>query len=638
MNAEEETVTGYGDEFECIPVPMEANVAHMKSDVVPDTRNVTKSMIRNRNTKPRFPLQCLNNIMDFNGCVQRIDAINESINAVLVANTNNASPENSATETVFQCAISESVLYPDCSHLNTTSIDTCPLENLYSEREQLYGRIDKIQKSLKRKQSKMALMKPHPKSRGLIDSGASMSISGQISHFAHIDYSKPVSVKVADGKALPGNAYFGTLHPNKLGLSRAIFHPRVSHFLLSTSELKKIGLTTVFSPTIGDHIAREKTHEIFYMHKDEKTGLPTVDVGFQDTYTVSAEEGQGMTSEARAMHVDFSRKSGISRLRLHQRMGHISLPGVVIRCPACDLAKSKGAHHGHTRPPENRPSSFNDEVHWDFVGPYEPDAWGNRWLLNSIDAHTRWSESYICQTRDQCGDRLRAWAGRNSIPRSVRTDNAPEFKGPKGPWKKAAAQFSPPVRCDFSPPYEPSENGLVERFNQSSANGIRSMLVGCDRRLWSYAAKAYSYIANRLPKQKTDSPFVRRYKRAPTLYHLRRFGCLAYCKIYQPDGKLADRFARGVFLGYGDENSTYLVGMWVKDKRTKSKNRFVVVESKVVKFDESILIANIDSLRPESTKIETAYPDPHALNDGDAPAPSVPAVLQLQRGLSGSET
>ena len=62
--------------------------------------------------------------------------------------------------------------------------------------------------------------------------------------------------------------------------------------------------------------------------------------------------------------------------------------------------------------------------------------------------------------------------------------------------------------------------------------------------------------------------------------------------------KLRPRFKKAVFLGYNDVSSSWKVGTFVEDERFKSQVRFAVYETRDVKFCESVLIDNVDSLRP----------------------------------------
>jgi len=51
-------------------------------------------------------------------------------------------------------------------------------------------------------------------------------------------------------------------------------------------------------------------------------------------------------------------------------------------------------------------------------------------------------------------------------------------------------------------PYQPQMNGVVERFMDSLQTGIKTMLVGVDKRVWCFAAQYFGAIWNRVGRKK----------------------------------------------------------------------------------------------------------------------------------------
>ena len=86
------------------------------------------------------------------------------------------------------------------------------------------------------------------------------------------------------------------------------------------------------------------------------------------------------------------------------------------------------------------------------------------------------------------------------------------------------------------------------------------------------------------------------------------------------DGPLADANYPGVFLGYGRENSTFLVGRWKPDGRARDGVKFGVEENATIsKWFESILIHNIDDLKTETVTVPLKrYLDGGGLGDLDS--------------------
>ena len=80
----------------------------------------------------------------------------------------------------------------------------------------------------------------------------------------------------------------------------------------------------------------------------------------------------------------------------------------------------------------------------------------------------------------------------------------------------------------------------------------------------------------------------------------KRFGCLAYSKIMVPNGPLANKAEKCIFLGMAPESSAWLLGTFRKDTRTKGGLRFIVIESKSARFAPSVLVDSLDRLRPDN--------------------------------------
>ena len=177
-------------------------------------------------------------------------------------------------------------------------------------------------------------------------------------------------------------------------------------------------------------------------------------------------------------------------------------------------------------------------------------------------------------------------------------------------------------------------NGKVERWNRTQGGLIRASLVGVDRRVWDHCSRFVSYVYNRTERRTLGkkSPYFMKNGREPSKHHWKRFGCLAYSKIHTNIPHDADRFERGIFLGYHEVNSTYLIGVWRSDNRTRAGHRFTVLEQKTAKFDESILVSNVDHLRPSSQGTYVPFSLPEQLTLSEVPDEPVDVGPDLQPG------
>lgn len=444
----------------------------------------------------------------------------------------------------------------------------------------------------------------------IVDSGATHHVCPDPSMFESFDPRRKAYISVADRK-LKEPAVVGRFRPNNLHLVEGLYHPHIHKFLLSVDKLtEESGLEIIFRRGASE-ILDPDTGEKWKISKSEAGNLPSASLNFYEDASVRISVSEMVRGA----------KNDAEKLRVHERIGHLHVPGLAVKCPACDLAKAQGVSHAGERPPEHKPSRDNEQVDFDFTGLYDPDFWGNRWCLTAKDHYSKWSENFVCKQKSETGRCLRDFCNKHGPPARVRSDNAPEFKQPGSSWKVECARQTPKILPTFSAPYEPAENGSVERQNRVVQDNMRALLVGVDRRMWGYAAKTQAYTWNRLPRKTEVSPFEKKFGREPRVSHFRRFGCLAYAKKYVKVGKLDSRFRRGIFLGYGEENSTWLVGTWVDNKTTRTGKKFEVLETKCCKFDESILISDVDKLL--SPGVMVTYPDPKTLCETVLDDPSV---------------
>ena len=83
------------------------------------------------------------------------------------------------------------------------------------------------------------------------------------------------------------------------------------------------------------------------------------------------------------------------------------------------------------------------------------------------------------------------------------------------------------IQQETSAPYTPHQNGNAERFNRTTIEKVRVVLLdsGFDKSFWNYAVDYCSYVRNRLPCQPHGrTPYEMVYNRKPSVEHLRIFG------------------------------------------------------------------------------------------------------------------
>jgi hypothetical protein len=86
----------------------------------------------------------------------------------------------------------------------------------------------------------------------------------------------------------------------------------------------------------------------------------------------------------------------------------------------------------------------------------------------------------------------------------------------------------------------------------------------------------------------------------------RRFGSLTYY-LNEPREKVKKlelKYTKAVFLGFQGDSSSWLMGHWNEDARTKSGSRWTETWSKDCKFLENVMVRHLDQLRPTDKTLD----------------------------------
>ena len=122
----------------------------------------------------------------------------------------------------------------------------------------------------------------------------------------------------------------------------------------------------------------------------------------------------------------------------------------------------------------------------------------------------------------------------------------------------------------LSAPYNPEQNGVAERRNQSLMEKARCLLLqsGLPTSFWAEAVNAPNYLHSRCPSRRLGgkTPNEIRIGKPPDVNNLRRFGSKVYV-MYRNTGrsKLDARSREDIFVGYTEETKGYRV--WIPGER-----------------------------------------------------------------------
>ena len=179
---------------------------------------------------------------------------------------------------------------------------------------------------------------------------------------------------------------------------------------------------------------------------------------------------------------------------------------------------------------------------------------GTSYFISFIDDSTRKVWAYPARTKDRVLSIFQEWLAMDENLfgrklRCLRTDNGGELKSNE--FIKFCQQRA--IRHDYTSPYNPEQNEIVERMNQTIQEWIVSMLQHSDG-FWTEALQTTVNIINMSPSRPLGLRMPQELWTGckPNYEKLRIFGCEAHTLIPKDDRcKLEPRSKKCVFLGYG---------------------------------------------------------------------------------------
>ncbi|CAI5989760.1 unnamed protein product [Closterium sp. NIES-65] len=231
-------------------------------------------------------------------------------------------------------------------------------------------------------------------------------------------------------------------------------------------------------------------------------------------------------------------------------------------CEPCLLGKSARKPFPHEA---SRALGPLDEVHMDLWGPVRtPSLGGAVYVLSLIDNFTRrvWSfplpnkeSAIVAKVLRQCHKDVELECGRKL--KAVRSDRGGEFLGEAvKAWK---AEFG--IKTQLSVADTPQQNGVVERWHRTMAEGIRTLLVdsGLPARLWGEALMWVVWVKNRVTHSALPAsitPMEAWSGQKPHVGMARIWGCMGSVMLHghEKGGKLDARAVMCVCVGVDMES------------------------------------------------------------------------------------
>jgi transposase InsO family protein len=233
-------------------------------------------------------------------------------------------------------------------------------------------------------------------------------------------------------------------------------------------------------------------------------------------------------------------------------------------CSACQAGIQVGTHHPHKNiMMTDRPLEL---LHMDLFGPIAYISIdGSKYCLVIVDDYSRFTWVFFLQEKSQTQETLKGFLRRAQNEfglriKKIRSDNGTEFKNSQ----IEGFLEDEGIKHEFSSPYTPQQNGVVERKNRTLLDMARTMLNEYKTldRFWAEAINTACYSINRLYLHRIlkKTSYELLIGKKPNVSYFRVFGSKFFILIKRGrKSKFAPKAVDGFLLGYDSNTRAYRV-------------------------------------------------------------------------------
>jgi transposase InsO family protein len=370
---------------------------------------------------------------------------------------------------------------------------------------------------------------------------------------------------------------------NEHSISNVFLVESLGYNLLSVSQLCNMGYNCLFTNVDVSVFRRSDGSLAFKGVLDDKLYL--VDFAKEEVgldACLIAKTSMGWLWHRRLAHVGMK---NLHKLLKGEHM--IGLTNVQFEkdrpCAACQVGKQVGSsHHIKNVMTTSRPLEM---LHMDLFGPVTYlSIGGSKYGLVIVDDFSRFTWVFFLQDKSETQGTLERFLRRaqNEFElkvKKIRSDNGSEFKN------LLVEEYleEEGIKHEFSAPYTPQQNGVVERKNMTLIDMARTMLgeFKTPERFWSEAVNTACHAINRVYLhrllKKTSYELLTGNK--PNVSYFRVFGSKCYIIVKKGrNSKFTPKAVEGFLLGYDSNTKAY---------RVFNKSSGLVEVSSDVVFDET---------------------------------------------------
>jgi transposase InsO family protein len=233
-------------------------------------------------------------------------------------------------------------------------------------------------------------------------------------------------------------------------------------------------------------------------------------------------------------------------------------------CSACQAGKQVGTHHPHKNIiTTDMPLKL---LHMDLFGPITYISIGKRkYCLVIVDDYSRFTWVFFLHEKSQTQGTLKGFLRRAQNEFGLRIKKIRSYNGTEVKHSQIEGFLEDEgIKHEFSSPYTPQQNGVVERKNRTLLDMARTILDEYKTldRFWAEAINTACYSINRLYLhrilKKTSYELLTGKK--PNVSYFRVFGSKCFILIKRVrKSKFAPKVVEGFLLGYDSNTRAYRV-------------------------------------------------------------------------------
>lgn len=350
--------------------------------------------------------------------------------------------------------------------------------------------------------------------------------------------------------------FTGTINGHEITLKRVLYSKEINKNLISGIELAKDGIdASIKHINNNTTLFVNKGDILMGMFKANGSNIIKIPILQRDFDYINSTELDEKTVKRWHNRLGHYYQEDINKyLKLHNINDN--------ECMECKISKLRRNPHNKNPP---RASNILEVIHSDIMGPLTPVSNDNyRYILTFIDEFSRKPWVFLMKDKSEATniilDFLKYLDNHfNNKVKFFKSDNAKEYNNSR--IKKYCKKMG--IKKIFSTPYNPENNGIAERYNQTIINSAKTLIFWSKLSLdfWSYAVIYSNYLYSITPHNNISNliPNEIFYNKIVDISKIKVFGCsVHYFNKQFNSSKFEPNSKEGIFLGIDFDSNSYI--------------------------------------------------------------------------------